>query len=380
MATTYEDFTKAAKDAGLEGTFDTNDLDFAKKYPEYGMGLISLKQDLGKATTNEQKLLANEAINQLRKNYGSYWTGDKGNRSYAASYGSKINDAMDEIGSYGPFEYSGKNRYQDVLDRVTDFHYDPEEDESFGAYKKMYNREGDRAAANALATSAAATGGRPSSYATTAASEAGNYYAAKLADVIPTLREQAMNELLQGLSAMGTQRDQEYQEYTGRYDQMNQNLKNLQNQDEIDYKRYLDMVNAEYKKERDAVADKQQAWDNAWNIYLKTGRITGPLVGVIQQAAASGGGGGGSGGGGGGSSGGGGGGSGGGGSVGQQDKRRGTSVSAGSSGGSTNVYRGVVNSPTMSAAAGQGGTIPSGGSTGGSALGATVNFSKTYRG
>lgn len=279
---TYKDFTKAAKAAGFGGSFDQSDLDLAKQSPEYGMSLIKLKQDLAAATTNEQRLLAQEAINQLKKNYGTYWNGDQGKRTYAASYGSKIGDALDEIGNYGPFDF------------------DPETDPSYASYKKQYNREGDRAAANALATAAAATGGVPSSYAASAAAQAGNYYAAQLADIIPQLREQA------------------FQEYTTGYDMLNQNLKNLQGQDEIDYKRYLDMVNAEYQKERDAKTDEQQEWANAWEIYQKTGKITGPLKKVIKKTKASNSGGGG----GGGSSGGGG--SGGSGSSGSSSKKAST--------------------------------------------------------
>lgn len=349
-STPYDDFVAAARNAGLYNSFDQNDLDFAKKYPEYGMSLINLMGDLGKAQTNEQRLLATEAINQLRKNYGSYWTGDKGNRSYATSYGSKIGSALDEIGNYDPFEYSrageyddmltrlngydpfqysGKTAYQDLLNQVTGFNYDPDTDPLFSAYRKQYSREGDRASANALAQAAAATGGRPSSYATTAAAQAGNYYAGQLADRIPELAKQRLDTLLQGLGAMDTQRNQEYQEYSdaytrllndlaamdtqrnqefevynNRYDQLNQNLRNLQGQDEIDYKRYLDMLNAEYQRDRDAVADAQQEWNNAWAIYQQTGKITGPLKNVIKEpktAASSGTGGGGSSGGGGGS-------------------------------------------------------------------------------
>lgn len=309
--TPYDDFIKKAKAAGLSGSFDQNDLDFAKKYPDYGMSLINLMGNLNKAKTTEQRLLATEAINQLRKNYGSYWTGDKGNRSYAASYGSAINDALKQIGDYGPFAYSGADKYQDLLDRVTNFQYDPATDPNFASYRKQYAREGDRAAANALATAAAATGGVPSSYAATAAGQQANLYAEKLMDKVPELRAQAMTELLQGLGAMDTQWGQEYDVYKNRYDQMNQNLRNLQGQDEIDYKRYLDMLNAEYQRDRDAVTDAQQEWNNAWAIYQKTGKITGPLKNVIKETktTASGGGGGG------GSSGGGGGGYGGGGST-----------------------------------------------------------------
>ena len=248
MAYTFDDFTKAATSAGVLDSFDANDLDYAKKYPEFGLSMVSLKRDLGNAKTDEQKLLASEAMNQLRKNYGSYWTGDSGNRSYAASYGSKINDTMKRINDYG------------------DFKYDPGTDPLYSDYKKAYLREGERAAANALAQSAAATGGIPSSYAQTAAQQAANYYAARVADAIPTLRAQALDEWNNGLNVLRG------------------NLSMYQGQDDSDYKRYLDMINAEYQKERDAVADAQQEYANALQLYQLTGQITGPLKDLLASA------------------------------------------------------------------------------------------------
>ena len=264
MAYTYNDFVTAATNAGLMNQFDSNDIDLAKKYPEYGLSMVSLKRDLSNAKTNEQQLLANEAINQLRKNYGSYWTGDQGNRSYAASYGSKINDTLDKIKNYG------------------DFKWDPETDELFSTYKKTYLREGDRAAANALAAAAAASGGNVSSYAQQAAQQAGNYFASKVADAIPELR------------------NQRYGEWQGGFDMLQKVLGNYQTQDESDYKRYLDMVNAEYQRERDAVADAEKELQNALTIYQLTGTATGALKDLLAAAGIGTGSGGSSGGGGGG--------------------------------------------------------------------------------
>lgn len=331
---TYDDFTRAADAAGLTGSFDASDLTTAQKFPEYGLSLVSLKRDLGNAQTAEQRLLATEAMNQLRKNYGSYGVGEGSNRSYATSFGSRINQrledignyapyssaygdqiskALEDIGNYGDFTYSQDSAYKDVLDKIINqqsFSYDPSTDPIFSSYKKAYNREGDRAAANALAAAASATGGRASSYANMAAQQANNYYAGKLADVIPTLRSQALTEynnqydqLLRQMNAMASDRSNEYQQYLdrltqmqqqlqafqgqdateyGRYTdqlgQMQQDLENLRAQDATDYSRYLDELNAEYQRERDAAADKQQEFDNSLRVYQLTGNITGPLA------------------------------------------------------------------------------------------------------
>ena len=331
---TYDDFTRAADAAGLTGSFDASDLTTAQKFPEYGLSLVSLKRDLGNAQTAEQRLLATEAMNQLRKNYGSYGVGEGSNRSYATSFGSRINQQMEDIGNYAPyssaygdqiskaledignygdFTYSQDSAYKDVLDKIINqqsFSYDPSTDPIFSSYKKAYNREGDRAAANALAAAASATGGRASSYANMAAQQANNYYAGKLADVIPTLRSQALTEynnpydqLLRQMNAMASDRGNEYQQYLdrltqmqqqlqalqgqdateyGRYTdqlgQMQQDLENLRAQDATDYSRYLDELNAAYQRERDAAADKQNEFDNALKVFQATGQITGALA------------------------------------------------------------------------------------------------------
>ena len=260
MAYTYADFERAAGEAGLSDSFTDDDKSIAQRYPEYGLSLVSLRRDLNKATTNEQKLLATEAENQLRKNYGSLpapaqgtqqtqaqpqgssmqqtagptgvagsgsrggvsavGTGSTGTQSSATGINklpafSTTANAANPIGMPGSspessaVESAGEttepttehkeytNAYQRLLDQartMQDFSFDPFEDPRYSAYKKAYNREGDRAAANALAQSAAATGGRPSSYSQVAAQEANNYYAAKLADIIPTLYGEARDE------------------------------------------------------------------------------------------------------------------------------------------------------------------------------------------
>lgn len=298
MPYTYDDFTRAAADAGLTGSFDQSDLDLAQKFPEFGLSLVSLRRDLNNAQTNEQRLLATEAANQLRKNYGSYGVGSGSNQTYASSYGSQIDKALEDIGSYGPFEYSRAGDYKGLLDRLINreaFSYDPGKDPIFSSYKKAYNREGDRAAANALAQSSATTGGRASSYANVAAQQAGNYYAAKLADMIPELRNQALTEynndysqLLSAISTMGSDRDTEFGVYQDRLKQLQQNLANLQGQDASDYARFLDALNSAYQKERDAVADEQTAFENSLKIYQATGQITGPLADILGAGASTG--------------------------------------------------------------------------------------------
>ena len=286
---TYADFIKAATDAGLAGSFDDSDLALAQRHPEYGLSLVSLKKDLNSSSTNEQRMLVNEAINQLRSNYSAPvsqsqaaadtdLTGIKTVTEQNAAPTSTVTSKLGSTGSsglqpitagLGSFRYANDDAYLDLLDKIInreEFSYDHTADPTFSNFRKAYLREGDRAAANALATASAATGGIPSSYANVAAQQQQNYYAAQLMDRIPELRTLALDEynndfsqLLQSLSAMNAEREQEYGQY-------------------------LDALQLQYQKERDKVNDEQTAFENALAIYQATGKITGVLQNYLKGA------------------------------------------------------------------------------------------------
>ncbi len=261
MSYTYDDFVSAADAAGLKNKFSAQDLQTAKRNPEFGISLLSLMKDNAGAKTTEQQLLATEAANQLRKNYGIYHTGTPGvDSAYAGSYGSRINDLMGQIHDYGSFDYDSQEAYQKLLDSVAKqqpFQYDLEKDPSWGSYKKAYLREGDRAGANALAQASAASGGRPSSFALQAAQQAQNYYAGQLSDMVPTLEQNAysrylsdFNNKLNGLNALSTDRAFDYNQWMDRYNMLQNSLGNLQGQDDRDYQRYLDALSLAYQQAR----------------------------------------------------------------------------------------------------------------------------------
>lgn len=279
MAYTYDDFVKAANQSGLMGQFSQDDLDLAQKYPEFGLSVLSLKKDYNNATTAEQRLLANQAANELRKSYGNYSGGaDGGSFRLESKLNRRSDDLLDQLGSFGSFSYDEAPTYEntfaqqqkDLLDRILnreDFSWSKETDPQWSSYKKSYLREGDRATANALAKASAASGGRPSSYAVNAATQAGDYYATKLNDVIPTLYQQAYeryldeyNMKLKDLNAINQQEQLDYAKYLDRlgqfntdrgfayqnyaddYDRLRSQLADVQGQDQIDYARYLDEV------------------------------------------------------------------------------------------------------------------------------------------
>lgn len=279
MAYTYDDFVNAANQSGLMGQFSQDDLNLAQKYPEFGLSVLSLKKDYNNATTAEQRLLANQAANELRKSYGNYSGGaDGGSFRLESKLNRRSDDLLGQLGSFGSFSYDEAPTYEnafaqqqkDLLDRILnreDFSWSKETDPQWSSYKKSYLREGDRATANALAQASAASGGRPSSYAVNAATQAGDYYATKLNDVIPTLYQQAYeryldeyNMKLKDLNAVNQQEQLDYAKYLDRlgqfntdrgfayqnyaddYDRLRSQLADVQGQDQIDYARYLDEV------------------------------------------------------------------------------------------------------------------------------------------
>lgn len=277
MAYTYDDFVKAANQSGLMGQFSQDDLNLAQKYPEFGLSVLSLKKDYNNAATAEQRLLANQAANELRKSYGNYSGGaDGGSFRLESKLNRRSDDLLDQLGSFGSFSYDEAPTYEnafaqqqkDLLDRILNregFSWSKETDPQWSSYKKSYLREGDRATANALAQASAASGGRPSSHAVNAATQAGDYYATKLNDVIPTLYQQAYeryldeyNMKLKDLNAVNQQEQLDYAKYLDRlgqfntdrgfayqnyaddYDRLRSQLADVQGQDQIDYARYLD--------------------------------------------------------------------------------------------------------------------------------------------
>lgn len=296
MLYSYDDFLSAATSSGLLGEFSQADLETAQRYPEFGLSILSLKKDYHDAATDEQRLLANEAANQLRSSYGNYRGGDDGSRYYSqGKIPGQIDAILDQINNFGSFSFDQEapvydNQYaeqqQALLDAILnrpDFTWSKETDPLWGSYKKSYLREGDRATANALAQASAASGGRPSTAAVTAATQAGDYYATQLNDIIPTLYQQAydryLNEysmMLQDLGAVNTQEQLDYAKYLDQLTQYNTDrnfaydtylgdfnilqgqLATLQGQDDVDYGRYLDTINLGIQRDETEYQRQQQ--------------------------------------------------------------------------------------------------------------------------
>lgn len=233
---TYDDFDKALESSGLRGNFSQYDLSLARQYPEFGMSMLSLKQDYNNAGTDEARALAHTAAETLRKNYGSYSGGTAGSEyrpmssapgsavsGYEGDARSRADSIINELRTPGnAYESPYKKEINDLVGQIRNrdpFEWDLESDELWPSYRKQYLREGDRATETAIAQAAAMTGGVPSTAAVTAGTQAGDYYATQLSDRIPELEQRA------------------YERYLSEGDRLRTDLNILTGLDDTDYQR-----------------------------------------------------------------------------------------------------------------------------------------------
>lgn len=294
---TYDDFQKAMQSSGLGGQFSDADLKLAQQNPDAGMSILKYKQDYKNAATDEARALANLGAEGIRSSYGGYTGGQRGANfyldplspkdfqssaapTYQNNYEGTIGGLLDKQLGYGSYSYGEaqpeyNNRYdatiQDLLGQIVnrkDFSYDPENDQLYSQYRKQYAREGQRATQDALGAAAAASGGIPSSYAVSAASQAGDYYASQMTDKIPELYQLAynkyMNDYNMKLSDLGavqgaekndydkflnemqqynTNRAFDYQAWMDEYNRINNDLQTASKLEQLDYTKYLNDLN-----------------------------------------------------------------------------------------------------------------------------------------
>ena len=302
---TYEELLDQIQGKGQ--SWSQWDLETARKNPAFGASMLTYKQDWAEATDQAGRTAANQAAEALRRQYGSYLGGSDGSKyyglggpgSYQSSYQDRISEILDEMDNYRDFDYGPaptyNNRYQETLDELLGqvqnygpFTWSKEEDPAYSAYAKQYRREGQRATADAMAQAAALTGGQVSTAAATAASQAGDYYAGQLADVIPQLYENAYQRYLSDYSLLAdqlgqvrqaeqldyakyldelgqynTDRNLSYDQWLQGYNMLSGNLSAFQGQDQTEYGRLLDQI--EYNMQQDAL-DRELAAEQQ-NLY-----------------------------------------------------------------------------------------------------------------
>lgn len=227
---TYDDFQRAAAAAGLAHSFSDADTRLAQSNPDAGMSLLKYKQDYTNAKTDEARALAHMGAENIRSSYGNYSGGGDGG-SFYLNQPSPADYTAPSAPTYES-RYTGETKeLLDLLLQNEPFSYNAQSDPVWQQYKKTYNREGRRAVEDTMGAYAAQTGGIPSSYAVSAAAQAGSNYAAQLSDKLPELYEMAYNR------------------YLNEYNKNLTNLNAVQNAEQIDYTKYLDELN-QYNTDR----------------------------------------------------------------------------------------------------------------------------------
>lgn len=251
MAYTYDDFIGAATGAGMLDRFSREELGRIRVNPEYGLGMVKLYQDADRATTPEQKLLAQEAQNQLKRTYASAAVPSSAvpaaapqtSVAPAAATAAPQTETAPAATTGAPempsFRFDREQELKDLTDKALNtgpFQYRAEEDPGYANARKQYLREAERARQDTLARAAAATGGTPSSYAVTAAQQAGDYHLTQLADREAALEETAYQRYLQDyqktlsdLDVLAGQRELEYREFLQQQELEKEALNNAMN-------------------------------------------------------------------------------------------------------------------------------------------------------
>ena len=249
---TYDDFERELTNSGLGSEFSAADLKLARQNPDAGLSILKYKRDYHAATTPEQRALAKMGADGIRSSYGGYTGGTAGEDFYLTplspgSFRQESTQTADRPAYESRYDGSIQELMDEILKRE-DFRYDPETDPLYGQYRKQYTREGTRAQQEAIGTAAAASGGIPSSYAATAAAQAGDYYAAQMTDKIPELYQLAynkyMNDYNMKLSDLGVVQGAEQSDYDRYLNELNQ----YNTDRSFDYQNLLDEINQQTQR------------------------------------------------------------------------------------------------------------------------------------
>ena len=147
--------------------------------------------------------------------------------------------AMQPGGYSSGFEEQLQALYDQIAGRES-FSYDPEEDETYRRYARLYAAQGAAAMEDTMGQAASLTGGYGSSYAQAAGQQAYDRYLGELAALVPELRQAALAEYRQ-----------EGQALTDRYNMLNQ-------QEKAAYDRWQDTV-AQWQR---ALSEAQSSYDD----------------------------------------------------------------------------------------------------------------------
>ena len=151
----------------------------------------------------------------------------------------------DSVAAMQPGEYDSgfEEQLQALYDQIAgreSFSYDPEEDETYRRYARLYAAQGAAAMEDTMGQAASLTGGYGSSYAQAVGQQAYDRYLGELAALVPELRQAALAEYRQ-----------EGQALTDRYNMLNQ-------QEKAGYGRWQDTV-AQWQR---ALSEAQSSYED----------------------------------------------------------------------------------------------------------------------
>jgi hypothetical protein len=281
-------FYDALYATGRRNEWSQADVDTARLHPSFKQSMVTLKDRWHNEKDNRDAIHAE--ANRLRNSYAGRTAAPDGSGYNAAGYWQTlerdgIHRAAGFNPAYNPFQNQWGNDQRTAWDRVQSrepFSYDKNNDPQWQAMRKQYLREAERARADTMGRASAMTGGRPSSFAVTAASQAGDYFTGQLADRIPELYRQAydryMNEFQmnrQKLDDVNAMQQRDFDQWYGAsrfdrdvnndaygriLDQIGLSAGQISREDEKMRQARLDALDAEersYGRERDAVGDRQ---------------------------------------------------------------------------------------------------------------------------
>lgn len=206
---------------------------------------------------------------------GLYSLDEIARKEFTSRYADEIADILGQAQNYGTYESPYAQRIAALTDELENsrFTYDPATDPVYQAMRKTYLNEADRTAADVLGRASMATGGRASTQAINAASQAANYYKSQLAGRQAELFDAAYNRYRQDFAQrLGMLQELEGQDATqyGRwgddYTRLLQGLSAYQSQDNSEYSRFLNTQQA-------LTNSQQQNYQNLVNLITSTGYV-----------------------------------------------------------------------------------------------------------
>ena len=287
--------TMAQKDGQYWSDYDK---ELARRDPDAGLSIYTAKQNYLSAKTDADKKYWNRKAESIRRKNGGYTAGGDGSGfmkddsyfNHQDPYADRMNAALDKLLGYQEFTNPYQGQIDQTLDKITGrdpFSYDAEKDPMFQQYRKTYLREGQRANEDTMGNYAAMTGGMPSTAAVNAASQAQDYYNAKMADKIPELYQLAYqmyadegNNLLNQLSAMRGLGQDALSAWGANQQLAQSQLDAVGQMSDRDYNRAFGKWSADHQVNREAISDSQWASEHRLNAQQRAQQL---MMQMIQS-------------------------------------------------------------------------------------------------